>query len=164
MKALQNENAQLRQKITELERMNADINTKLDRLLALQQQAPSERHSSPSGNPPPAEAATLEARPEQDPRSQQREAEPTPKRRALEAAKERKLLVRLENLEERTDAFIKMSNERSAQLEQTCCNMQTMIMQMQTQLQMLMSHLGLGGDPQQFQPVNQQQTHGHFSQ
>lgn len=164
MKALQNENAQLRQKIADLERMNADINMKLDRLLTLQQQAPSERHPSPTGNQPPAEAATAEARPEQDPRIQQREAEPTPKRRALEAAKERKLLVRLENLEERTDAFIKMSNDRSAKLEQTCGNMQTMMMQMQTQLQILMSHLGLGGDPQQFPPVNQQPTPGHFPQ
>lgn len=67
MKALRNENAQLRQKIAELERMNADINTKIDRLFALQQQLPSERHTSPTGNEPPVEAATGEARPEQDP-------------------------------------------------------------------------------------------------
>lgn len=72
--------------------------------------------------------------------------------------------MQFEKLEERTDAFIEMSNERSGKLQQTCGNMQTLMMQMQTQLQMLISHLGLGGDPKQFPPDNQQPTPGHCPQ
>lgn len=167
IKALRAENEQLKQKIADLEHTNRSINAKLDQLLALQQQPQQPQPAPPQPqlqDQRPAEPVTQGSGPEQDPRAHQRDMEPTPKRRALEAAKDRKNLARLENLEDRFETFVKVTNERLTKLEQTCQNMQTMMMQMQAQLQMLMTHLGLSGDPQQMQPVIQQPVPGQFPQ
>lgn len=164
VKALRAENEQLKQKIADLEHTNRSINAKLDQLLALQQQPQPASPQPQLQDQRPPEPVIQESVPEQDPRAHQRDMEPIPKRRALEAAKDRKMLARLDNLEDRFETFVKVTNERLTKLEQTCQNMQTMMMQMQAQLQMLMTHLGLSGDPQKMQPVIQQPVPGQFTQ
>ncbi|KAH9379507.1 hypothetical protein HPB48_005765 [Haemaphysalis longicornis] len=93
VKALRAENEQLKQKIAYLEHANKSINAKLDRL----QQQPQQPQPAPPqpqlSDQRPAELVREGSVPEQDPRAHQREREPTTKRRALEPAKDQKILA-----------------------------------------------------------------------
>ncbi|KAH9367132.1 hypothetical protein HPB48_010990 [Haemaphysalis longicornis] len=137
------ENEKVKHKIADLDAIIKAISAKLTQLVALQQQRQpppqvSNRREEPLEDEPEAEI---------DPRAH-KEMEPTPKRRAIEGAKDRKLIAWIDNQDDgfgKLQASAKISNERLTALGQACQQMtatmqriQAMMIKMQAQLQTLL--------------------------
>nr|XP_050046520.1 uncharacterized protein LOC126543444 [Dermacentor andersoni] len=143
VKALRDENEMLKRRIAEQDATIKEINEKLTTLIGLQQQQ--QLLPTPAQERKQEEITEDEPEVEVDPRAT-KEAGPAPKRRAIEGAKERKIMERIEKQDDRLDrleATSKVTNERLTTLAQAVQQMttniqstiQNMMAQMQAQLQ-----------------------------
>ncbi|XP_065293053.1 uncharacterized protein [Dermacentor albipictus] len=172
VKALRDENEMLKRRIAEQDATINEINEKLTTLIGLQQQQ--QLLPKPAQERKQQEITEHEPEVEVDPRAM-KEAGPAPKRRAIEGAKERKIMERIEKQDDRLDrleATSKVTNERLTTLAQTVQQMttniqstiQNMMAQMQAQLQTQIQAQIQGMEAQIIAKLQQSWTGQHAQQ
>ncbi|XP_075543567.1 uncharacterized protein LOC142578028 [Dermacentor variabilis] len=172
VKALRDENEMLKRRIAEQDATIKEINEKLTTLIGLQQQP--QLLPKPAHERKQEEITEDEPEVEVDPRAT-KEAGPAPKRRAIEGAKERKIMERVEKQDDRLDrleATSKVTNERLTTLAQTVQQMttniqstiQNMMAQMQAQLQAQIQAQIQGMEAQIIAKLQQSWTGQHVQQ
>ncbi|XP_075535181.1 uncharacterized protein LOC142570721 [Dermacentor variabilis] len=172
VKALRDENEMLKRRIAEQDATIKEINEKLTTLIGLQQQQ--QLLPKPAQERKQDEISADEPEVEVDPRAT-KEAGPAPNRRAIEGAKERKIMERIEKQDDRLDrleATSKVTNERLTTLAQTVQQMttniqstiQNMMAQMQAQLQTQIQAQIKGMEAQIIAKLQQSWTGQHVQQ
>lgn len=128
MIALRAENEQLKRRIAEQEARIADMNSKLDQLITLQQRPQPHAQETPIEETVDEESTMEES------------SQPQAKKRALEAHKSGGIRATVLRLEERLNRHIETTNARLPKLEQTCQAIQETLIQMQAAI----ARLGAG--------------------